>query len=65
LLPMRDYEVLGPTGGAFGSAHAGTFNALMADGSVQSIAYGINPSIFSAIGTIQGRELVTDADLSN
>jgi hypothetical protein len=66
LLPLRDNEVstsLG-TGGAFGSIHAGTWNALMADGSVQQLTYTIDPTIFAAIGTIAGGEPVTDLDLN-
>jgi prepilin-type N-terminal cleavage/methylation domain-containing protein len=64
LLPLHDYEVLGPTGGAFGSVHQGSWNAAMADGSVQTINYNLNSAIFSAIGTIRGRELISDADLA-
>jgi len=66
LLPLRDYEVsatLG-TGGAFGAIHPGTWNALMADGSVQQLTYTLDPTIFAAIGTIAGAEPVTDLDLN-
>lgn len=64
LLPLRDFEVTGPTGGAFGSAHAGTWNALMADGSVQQLSYTINGNVFHALGTIQGGEIINDLDLA-
>jgi hypothetical protein len=62
VLPLRDFEVTGLTGGAFGSAHSGTFNAIMADGSVHPINYAIDPTIYAALGTINGRELVSDTD---
>jgi prepilin-type N-terminal cleavage/methylation domain-containing protein len=61
LLPLQDVNVAGPTGGAFGSAHFGTWNACMADGSVVSISYTIDPSIFAALGTIRGQELIDDS----
>jgi prepilin-type N-terminal cleavage/methylation domain-containing protein len=64
LLPLRDFEVTGPTGGAFGSAHPGTWNALMADGSVQQLSYTISGTVFVALGTIQGNEIISDLDLS-
>jgi hypothetical protein len=64
LLPLHDYEITGPTGGAFGSAHQVNFNAAMADGSVQSIGYNISSTVFSAIGTIRGREIVNDGDMA-
>jgi prepilin-type N-terminal cleavage/methylation domain-containing protein len=63
LLPLRDFQVSGQTGGAFGSNHPGTWNAVMADGSVQQLSYSIDSTVFSAIGTIKGREFVTDAQL--
>jgi prepilin-type N-terminal cleavage/methylation domain-containing protein len=63
LLPLRDYEVTGPTGGAFGSAHAGGWNGLMADGSVRNISYTINQFVFQALGTVAGNEIVSDTDL--
>jgi type II secretory pathway pseudopilin PulG len=63
LLPLRDTQVSGPTGGAFGSAHASTWNALMADGSVQALAYTIDSTVFSAVGTTGGREVISDVDL--
>jgi prepilin-type N-terminal cleavage/methylation domain-containing protein len=65
LLPLRDLEVTGPTGGAFGSAHFGSWNALMADGSVQQLSYTISGTVFAALGTIQGNEIISDLDLSN
>jgi prepilin-type N-terminal cleavage/methylation domain-containing protein len=60
LLPLRDSTFTGVTGGAFGSPHAGTWNALMADGSVIALSYSIDPSVFSAIGTIAGSEIIGD-----
>jgi prepilin-type N-terminal cleavage/methylation domain-containing protein/prepilin-type processing-associated H-X9-DG protein len=64
LLPLRDSDVTGVTGGAFGSNHPGTFNALMADGSVQQIAYTIDPTVYGGLGTINGREIIGDNDLN-
>jgi hypothetical protein len=63
LLPLRDFEVSGPTGGAFGSIHPGTWNALMADGSVHQLSYTIDPAVFGGLGTIRGREIISDVDL--
>jgi prepilin-type N-terminal cleavage/methylation domain-containing protein len=65
LLPLRDYEVQGATGGAFGSAHAGVWNGLMADGSVRPIAYTIDSHVYQALGTVAGNEIVSEADLNN
>jgi prepilin-type processing-associated H-X9-DG protein len=64
LLPLRDDEVTGATGGAFGSPHPGAWNALMVDGSVQQISYTINPMVYSGLGTIRGREIISDTDLT-
>jgi hypothetical protein len=66
LLPIRDDQLPAgvQTGGAFGSPHFGTWNALMADGSVQNLNYNLAPLIFSALGTMRGREILTDADLN-
>ncbi len=63
LLPLRDDQVTGATGGAFGSAHPGTWNALMADSSVQTLSYSIDSTVFSGLGTIAGREIISDVDL--
>jgi prepilin-type processing-associated H-X9-DG protein len=65
LMPLRDYEVLAPTGGAFGSAHAGSFNGLMADGSVRQISYTISTPVYQALGTVAGNEIISDVDLNN
>ncbi len=64
VLPLRDRDVTGATGGAFGSNHPGTFNALMADGSVQQISYLIDVAPYSAIGTIAAGDQVSDFDLN-
>jgi hypothetical protein len=36
----------------------------MADGSVSSLSYTLDPAVFSALGTIAGREIVDDTQLS-
>jgi prepilin-type N-terminal cleavage/methylation domain-containing protein len=63
LLPLRDTDVTGPTGGAFGSAHPGTWNALMGDGSVQQLSYNIDPTIFSYLGSIADGNIVHATDI--
>jgi prepilin-type processing-associated H-X9-DG protein len=39
---------------AAGSAHAGGFNAVFADGSVHSINYGIDIIVYNSLGTRNG-----------
>jgi len=63
LLPVTDGQLTSVSGGAFGSAHPGGLNALMADGAVQNISYTINPTVYSGLGTIAGREVITDQDV--
>ncbi len=64
LLPVRDKQLIAASGGAFGSAHVGTWNALMADGSVQALSYSIDPAVYSGLGTIAGKEPISDIDLT-
>ena len=64
LLPVRDDFVTLPTGGAFGSAHGGSWLGLMADGSVQSLTYTIDATIYSGLGTIRGKEIISDLDIA-
>ena len=63
LLPLRDFELTGQTGGCFGSAHPGTWQAAMADGSVQQLSYTIDPHVYQALGTTQGNEIISDLDI--
>jgi prepilin-type N-terminal cleavage/methylation domain-containing protein len=63
LLPLRDMEVTGLTGGAFGSAHPGTWNALMGDGSVQQLSYNIDPTVFSNLGSIADGNIIRATDI--
>ncbi len=64
LLPIRDDELRGASGGAFGSPHPGTWNAVMADGSIRSLSYTIDPSVYAALGSISGREIISDLDIT-
>jgi prepilin-type N-terminal cleavage/methylation domain-containing protein len=65
LLPLRDRQVNGATGGAFGSPHFGAWYGVMADGSVLPLTYNIDATVFSGLGTIQGQELFSENDLTN
>jgi hypothetical protein len=60
---LKDPEVTGTTGGAFGSAHATAWNALFADGAVRPLPYNMDSTVYQAIGTIRGRELISDTDI--
>jgi prepilin-type N-terminal cleavage/methylation domain-containing protein/prepilin-type processing-associated H-X9-DG protein len=48
--PAPDHAVGGSGFKRFGSSHPGRFNALFADGSVRSISYSIDPTLFERIG---------------
>jgi prepilin-type N-terminal cleavage/methylation domain-containing protein/prepilin-type processing-associated H-X9-DG protein len=51
LPPGPDYSA--PTGDGerrFGSSHPGRFNSVFADGSVQSISYSVDPTVFRYLG---------------
>jgi prepilin-type processing-associated H-X9-DG protein len=56
-IPQRDSPG-GVSGYEFGSAHGTGINALMSDGSVRNIAYGISPTTFNALGTRAGGEVI-------
>jgi prepilin-type N-terminal cleavage/methylation domain-containing protein len=43
----------------FGSAHAGTFNAIFCDGSASSVSLSIDGTIWAAAGSIAGGEVLT------
>jgi prepilin-type processing-associated H-X9-DG protein len=46
----------------FGSSHPSGMNALMADGSVRIVRYGIDPAIWAAVCTRNGGETNTNLD---
>src|SRR6267378_4075061 len=50
LPPMPDARAGGSGALRFGSSHPGRFNVVFADGSVRSISYSINPTVFSNLG---------------
>jgi prepilin-type N-terminal cleavage/methylation domain-containing protein/prepilin-type processing-associated H-X9-DG protein len=53
----------GDSGGMrFGSAHTGRFNAVFVDGSVHSISYSIDPTLFSYLGNINDGQVVNGSD---
>jgi prepilin-type N-terminal cleavage/methylation domain-containing protein/prepilin-type processing-associated H-X9-DG protein len=46
----------------FGSPHPGGMNAVMGDGSVRVIKYGINPHVFNALGHRSDGAVITNLD---
>jgi prepilin-type processing-associated H-X9-DG protein len=48
--PLPDARSGGSGDLRFGSSHPGRFNVVFADGSVRSISYSINPTVFSYLG---------------
>jgi prepilin-type N-terminal cleavage/methylation domain-containing protein/prepilin-type processing-associated H-X9-DG protein len=50
LQPLSDYSGDGEGKKRFGSSHIGRFNAAFADGSVRSISYSIDATVFSYLG---------------
>lgn len=65
---LADYDKCNAIGGAggsnackrgFGSMHPGVTHFALCDGSVRAIQININPTVYCAMGTIAGREVVT------
>jgi prepilin-type N-terminal cleavage/methylation domain-containing protein len=46
----------------FGSSHTGRFNAGLADGSVRSISYTIDPVVFAYLGNISDGQAISSGD---
>ena len=46
----------------FGSSHPGRFNAVLADGSVRSISYAIDVTVFSYLGNIADGQVINSDD---
>jgi prepilin-type N-terminal cleavage/methylation domain-containing protein/prepilin-type processing-associated H-X9-DG protein len=46
----------------FGSSHPGRFNAVFADGSVNSISFSINPTVFSYLGNRSDGQVISGSD---
>jgi prepilin-type N-terminal cleavage/methylation domain-containing protein/prepilin-type processing-associated H-X9-DG protein len=46
----------------FGASHPGRFNAVFADGSVTSISYSINPTVFSYLGNKSDGQVINSND---
>jgi prepilin-type N-terminal cleavage/methylation domain-containing protein/prepilin-type processing-associated H-X9-DG protein len=61
--PLPDYRA--PTGDGdlrFGSSHTGRFNIALADGSVISLSYSIDPTVFSNLGNVSDGQVVSPTD---
>jgi prepilin-type processing-associated H-X9-DG protein len=46
----------------FGASHPGRFNAVLADGSVRTISYSINPAVFEYLGNKSDGQVIPSAD---
>src|SRR5262249_40435182 len=46
----------------FGASHPGHFNAVLADGSVHSISYSINPTVFEYLGNRRDGQAINSND---
>jgi prepilin-type processing-associated H-X9-DG protein len=46
----------------FGSSHPGRINAVFADGSVNSISYSVNPTVFSYLGNRSDGQVISASD---
>jgi prepilin-type N-terminal cleavage/methylation domain-containing protein/prepilin-type processing-associated H-X9-DG protein len=46
----------------FGSSHPGRFNAVFADGSVHSISYSIDPTVFNYLGNRSDGQVISASD---
>ena len=59
LIPAADYSAATGDGEEkFGSSHSGVFNAALADGSVRSISYSIDATVFGYLGNIQDAQVI-------
>jgi prepilin-type N-terminal cleavage/methylation domain-containing protein/prepilin-type processing-associated H-X9-DG protein len=61
--PMQDLNAPSGDGdGRFGSSHPGRFNAVFCDGSVRSVSYSVNGTVFKNLGNRNDGQVI---DLSN
>jgi hypothetical protein len=65
--PVPDYKDPSSKGtdaytGTFGSAHVDTFLAVFADGSVHSLRYTINPTVFKNLGNVNDGQIIDSSE---
>jgi prepilin-type N-terminal cleavage/methylation domain-containing protein/prepilin-type processing-associated H-X9-DG protein len=60
--PAPDFSGDGTGKKLFGSSHSGVFNIVLADGSVRTLSYAIDPTTFSYLGNIKDGQVI---DLGN
>jgi type II secretory pathway pseudopilin PulG len=61
--PAPDYNAPAGDGDLrFGSSHIGRFNAVLADGSVRSVSYAINPLVFQYLGNKSDGQVIGSDD---
>jgi prepilin-type N-terminal cleavage/methylation domain-containing protein/prepilin-type processing-associated H-X9-DG protein len=61
--PAPDHDLGGSGHKRFGSSHPGRFNVVFADGSVRSISYSIDPTLFSYLGHKSDGQAIDLSDL--
>jgi prepilin-type N-terminal cleavage/methylation domain-containing protein len=62
--PLPDYTAATGDGDLrFGSSHTAGFNVVLADGSVRSIAYAVDPTVFSYLGNKSDGQVINAGDL--
>ncbi len=61
LPPLPDYNAAGGDGDwRFGSSHTGIFNTVFVDGSVHSLSYAIDPTVFQNLGNKSDGQVLGD-----
>jgi prepilin-type N-terminal cleavage/methylation domain-containing protein/prepilin-type processing-associated H-X9-DG protein len=60
--PAPDFKGIGTGNGLFGSSHTGAFNVVLADGSVRSINYNVNPLNFALLGNRSDGQAFSGSD---
>ena len=61
--PEPDFRGDGNGRDLFGSSHPQTFNAVLVDGSVHGLGYGIDPEVFRRLGNIADGKPISPTDL--
>jgi prepilin-type N-terminal cleavage/methylation domain-containing protein len=62
IAPAPDFFGAGTGGEKFGSSHTGVFSAVFADGSVHTIRFSIDPTVFSFLGNKSDGQVINSSE---